>query len=175
MLQHAGVESSSTASLFTSLIGASKLAGVIIAFFLIDTVGRRPLLLWGSLGSSVSLLLLVPGDWLDSHGLLVTGMCLFIFSFSVSYAGVFWVLLSESFSIGAKSPAASAATAVLFVTGAAADMLFLSLHSWLGPFVFGLYACIAAAAAVYVYVAVPETKGIDLLQVQAVLARRRGI
>jgi hypothetical protein len=175
VLQHAGVESSSTASLFTSLIGASKLAGVIIAFFLIDTVGRRPLLLWGSLGSSVSLLLLVPGDWLDSHGLLVTGMCLFIFSFSVSYAGVFWVLLSESFSMGAKSPAASAATAVLFVTGAAADMLFLSLHSWLGPFVFGLYACIAAAAAVYVYVAVPETKGIDLLQVQAVLARRRGI
>jgi hypothetical protein len=100
-------------------------------------------------------------------------MCLFIFSFSISWAGVFWVLLSESFSMGAKSPAASAATAVLFLTGAIADMMFLSLHSWMGPFVFALYACIAAAAAVYVYVGVPETKGIDLLQVQELLATRR--
>jgi Sugar (and other) transporter len=173
VLQDAGVESSSAASLFTSLVGASKLAGVIIAFFLVDTVGRRPLLLWGSLGSSISLFLLIPGDWLDSHGLLVTGMCLFIFSFSISWAGVFWVLLSESFSMGAKSPAASAATAVLFLTGAVADMMFLSLHSWLGPFVFGLYGIIAIAAAVYVYVAVPETNGRTLQEVQAVLASRR--
>ncbi|KAL4517815.1 hypothetical protein Ndes2526B_g02211 [Nannochloris sp. 'desiccata'] len=173
VLQNAGVESSSAASLFTSLIGASKLAGVIIAFFLIDTVGRRPLLFWGSLGSSISLFLLIPGDYLDSHPLLVTGMCLFIFSFSISWAGVFWVLLSESFSMGAKSPAASAATAVLFLTGAVADMVFLSFHSWMGPFAFGLYGIIAAAAAVYVYFAVPETKGRNLLEVQEVLASQR--
>jgi hypothetical protein len=36
----------------------------------------------------------------------------------VSWAGVFWVLLSELFSMSAKSPAASAATATLFLTGA---------------------------------------------------------
>lgn len=173
VLQNAGVESGSAASLFTSLVGASKLAGVIIAFFLIDTIGRRPLLFWGSLGSSISLFLLIPGDYLDSHPILVLGMCLFIFSFSISWAGVFWVLISESFSMGAKSPAASAATAVLFLTGAVADMMFLSLHSWMGPFAFGLYGIIAVAAAVYVYVAVPETKGRSLLEVQEVLASRR--
>lgn len=173
VLQSAGVESGSAASLFTSLVGASKLAGVIIAFFLIDTIGRRPLLFWGSLGSSISLFLLIPGDYLDSHVLLVIGMCLFIFSFSISWAGVFWVLLSESFSMGAKSPAASAATAVLFFTGAVADMMFLSLHSWMGPFAFGLYGIIAATAAIYVYVVVPETKGRNLLEVQEVLASRR--
>lgn len=37
---------------------------------------------------------------------------------SISWAGVFWVLLSELFSMSAKSPAAAAATAVLFLTGA---------------------------------------------------------
>jgi hypothetical protein len=36
---------------------------------------------------------------------------------SVSWAGVFWVLLSELFSMSAKSPAVSAATATLFLTG----------------------------------------------------------
>ena len=172
VLQDAGVESGATASLFTSFIGIAKLVGVILAFFLVDSVGRRPLLLWGSLGSCFSLLLLIPGDWLESRVLLLVGMCLFIFSFSISWAGVFWVLLSESFSMGAKSPAASAATAALFLTGAGADLLFLTLHDAMGPFVFLLYAGIAASAAVYVAAAVPETKGKTLQEVQEVLARR---
>ena len=38
---------------------------------------------------------------------------------SLSWAGVFWVLLSEIFSMGAKSPATAAATAMLFLTGKA--------------------------------------------------------
>ena len=170
VLQHAGVESTATASLFTSLIGGCKLAGVIIAFFLIDSVGRRPLLVWGSIGCCASLLLLIPADLTDSHWLLILGMCSFIFSFSVSWAGVFWVLLSECFSMAAKSPAASAATAVLFLTGAVADLLFLSYHSWMGAFSFLLYACIAAAAALYVIMVVPETKGRTLQEVQDMLA-----
>lgn len=173
VLEQAGVQSTAAASLFTSIVGASKLAGVVIAFFLIDSVGRRPLLLWGSLGSALSLAILIPADWKESHALLVVGMCLFIFSFSISWAGVFWVLLSESFSMGAKSPASSAATAVLFLTGAIADMLFLSFHTWMGPLAFLLYACIALAAAVYVAVAVPETKGRTLQEVQDMLAGRR--
>ena len=168
-----GVDSGVAASLFTSIIGASKLAGVLIAFFLIDSVGRRPLLLWGSIGSAISLAVLIPADWINSHALLVVGMCVFIFSFSISWAGVFWVLLSESFSMGAKSPASSAATAVLFFTGAIADMLFLSIHTWMGPWAFLLYSCIALASAVYVAVAVPETKGKTLQEVQDMLAGRR--
>ncbi len=51
------------------------------------------------------------------QGLLLLGMCAFIFFFSLSWAGVFWVLLSELFSMGAKSPATACATAVLFLTG----------------------------------------------------------
>lgn len=147
-----------------------QLAGVGAAFFLVDSVGRRPLLLWGSLGCSASLALLVPADWADSHWLLLAGMCAFILAFSMSWAGVFWVLLSEVFSMGAKSPAVAAATATLFLTGAAADLLFLAMHAALGPFVFLVYSLIAAAAAAYVFVAVPETKGKTLAEVQALLA-----
>lgn len=169
VLLHAGVESGATAALFTSLIGVSKLVGVTIAFFLVDSLGRRQLLVWGSVGCTASLGLLVPADLLDSHWMLVLGMCAFILSFSLSWAGVFWVLLSEMFSMAAKSPAAAAATAALFLTGAGADLLFLTIHNAMGAFAFLVYAAIAAAAAVYVLAAVPETKGRTLKEVQDLL------
>lgn len=133
--------------------------GVMLSFFLVDSLGRRPLLLWGSLGCSLSLVALAAADWLASQTFLVASMCSFIFAFSVSWAGVFWVLLSELFSMSAKSPAASAATATLFLTGAVTDTLFLSLHSWIGPWVFLVFALLAAAAGLYVAAVVPETKG----------------
>jgi hypothetical protein len=90
---------------------------VLLSLFLVDSLGRRPLLLWGSAGCAAALAALAAADWLALRSFLVVSMCLFIFSFSLSWAGVFWVLLSELFSMSAKSPAASAATAALFLTG----------------------------------------------------------
>ncbi|KAL4420816.1 hypothetical protein ABPG75_010472 [Micractinium tetrahymenae] len=159
VLERAGVESHSAASLLTSTVGGSKMLGVLLSFFLVDSLGRRPLLLWGSLGCAAALAALAVADWLALRAFLVAGMCAFIFAFSISWAGVFWVLLSELFSMSAKSPAASAATATLFLTGAVADTLFLTLHSLLGAFVFVLFALLAAAAGLYVVAVVPETKG----------------
>lgn len=48
---------------------------------------------------------------------MISAMCLFILAFSASYAGIFWVLLSELFSMPAKAPAAALATAVMFAAG----------------------------------------------------------
>lgn len=56
--------------------------------------------------------------------------------------------------------------------GAIADTLFLSLHAWLGPFAFLLFAALAATAGLWVYAVVPETAGKTLQEVQALLALR---
>lgn len=56
--------------------------------------------------------------------------------------------------------------------GAVADTLFLSLHRWLGPFAFLLFACLAAAAGLYVAAVVPETRGKTLQEIQSLLALR---
>jgi hypothetical protein len=53
-----------------------------------------------------------------------------------------------------------------------ADTVFLTLHDWLGPAVFLIYAALAAAAGLYVAAVVPETKGRSLQEVQALLALR---
>lgn len=170
LLQLAGVHSETTATLFSAAISGSKLVGISFSFLLVDSKGRRPLLIWGSMGSSLAMALLAVADGVSSVALLLVGMCLFIFAFSLSWAGVFWVLLSEIFSMHAKSPAAATSTALLFLSGAIADSVFLSLHGALGAFSFAIFAVIAAIAGIYCFVAVPETKNKQLLEVQRLLA-----
>jgi len=93
------------------------MSGVFLGVSLIDTAGRRPLLIWGSAGCSSAMVLLFGGVFMQSTGFIVASMCLFMLAFNASYAGVFWVLVSEMFSMTSKAPAVSAATAMLFTAG----------------------------------------------------------
>lgn len=79
------------------------------------------------------------------------------------------MLISEIFSMSTKSPAAAAASAMLFLSGAVANLVFLSLHRWMGSASFLVFGAVAAAGAVYSYLNVPETMGKTLAEVQALL------
>lgn len=166
VLEEQGIHNDTKAILFSASTGVSKLLGVIISFFLVDKVGRRPLLLSGSAGSAISLTFLALADALSSVPLVIAAMSLFIFCFSLSWAEVFWIILSEVFSMNRKSAAIAACTATLFLFGSVADMLFLTIRNTLGFGSFLLYAGISLVSGVFVYVLVPETKGKTLMQVQ---------
>lgn len=138
---------------------------------LVDRAGRRPLLVHGSAGMCASLVCLSAGAAARWSALVLASIYGFMFSFSVSWAGVFWVLMSEMFSMRIKSAAASAATAVLFAGGAAMDGLFLSIYALLSHRSFLLYAGISLVGGVYVYVCLPETKCMDLNSIQRAFKR----
>ncbi len=91
--------------------------GVFLGVSLIDSAGRRPLLIFGSLGCGSALVLLFGGVFMHSTTFEVVAMAAFMLAFNSSYAGVFWVLISEMFSMTSKAPAVSAATAMLFTAG----------------------------------------------------------
>ena len=65
-----------------------------------------------------------------------------------------------------ESPAMSAATALLFLAGACVDFVFLSAAEALGAGAFALIALVCLAAGVYAALAVPETKGKTLAEIQ---------
>ena len=151
------------------LLCVLQIVGVGLSVLLIDTAGRRPLLIWGGSSAALSMVLLSGADYLGKPILVVIAMSLFIASFSMSYASVFWVLVSEIFTMSAKSPAAAAATAMLFLAGAVANLVFLSLHEWLGSASFLVFGGVAGAGAVYSYINVPETMGKTLAEIQCLL------
>ncbi len=80
-----------------------------------------------------------PLVWMDKEDWRVCGMTVFV----LHAAAVFWVLCSEMFSMSIKASASSAAMAVLFAAGAAANFVFLSLYSWLQSGAFLVFAAIA--------------------------------
>jgi hypothetical protein len=96
-------------------------------------------------------------------------MCLYLLFFSACWAGVFWVVCSEIFSMSIKSPGMALATASLFLSGALTDVMFPVMLSAMHGGAFLVFGALAALSAVYVFLAVPETKGLSLLEVQAAL------
>ncbi len=96
---------------------ALQVVGVSCALLLVDTVGRRPLLLAGSGVTATAMLAIAAADYAGSWMLQLGAMCAFMLAFSISWAGIFWVLMSEIFSMTVKSPAAAAAVAAAFLTG----------------------------------------------------------
>lgn len=144
---------------------------VHVGLFLIDSAGRRPLLIYGSVACGLAMFLLAVGLAVSSLWLSVVAMCLYILAFSMSWAGAFWVLVSELFSMRIKSSAVSAATATLFLSGAVANLVFPSMVETLKEYTFVIFGMVSLFAAVYVYYSVPETKGKTLVEVQACLKR----
>ncbi|KAK9909503.1 hypothetical protein WJX75_003257 [Coccomyxa subellipsoidea] len=169
VLERVGVQGHGMATALSACIPASKVAGVVVSLLYVDSAGRRPLMVWGGCGCAASLSLMALANHLRSSAFILVAMCLFLFAFSASYAAVFWVLCSEMFSMSIKASASSAAMAVLFAAGAAANFVFLSLHSWLHSGAFFVFATIAGFGTLYVHLNLPETKGLSLTEVQAKL------
>ena len=174
VLERVGVDSDADAMLLASAVSLCKLLGVSASMFLVDRAGRRTLLLVGSHAAAAAMAgLAIAYDVGDAFGSLLC-MCVFMLAFSASWAGVFWVVLSELFSMRVKSAAVSAAAATLFATGAFTDFVFLSAARAMGGWAFGAVACVCLCAGVYVQRNLPETAGKSLAEVQAVMAASGG-
>ena len=159
----------------SAAIAAAKLIGMIIAIVLIDSKygGRRPLLIYGSFAMGAGMIMLTVAVSIESLGFALFSMAVFILAFSASWAGGFWVIVSEVFTMRTKAIAAPIATAVLFAAGALANITFLSAYNGMGAGCFVIYAVISFAGGMYLQVYLPETKGKTLSEVQAIMQDAR--
>jgi len=167
-------------------IGVVKVLAVLVALALIDRLGRKRLLVGGLLGmaAAVAALGVVFRSFLrrgerggdttsasySTAGLLV----FFMAAFEIGAGPVVWVLLSEMFPLRVKGPAMSIATTANWLFNFITGLFFPVLRAAFGiSGVFFMFSAVAAAAATWVAACVPETKGLQLEQVEAVF--RRGI
>ncbi len=151
-----GVEDPVFATLLASGVNALSTVAVIP---LIETAGRRPLLLWGCGGMAASALALcaaislgLPGGW------AVTAVLAFIVFFELGLGAVPWILGGEVFPAEAKDAALSAASALNWGANFAVGLLFPAVQEYLGPFSFLPFAACLAATYLVVYAYLPETK-----------------
>ena len=165
--EHSG-QSASSAIGANALIGGINFAGTIVALFVIDRVGRKPLLLFASGGMALALGALVVGLQLHAPGPWLLGLImLYVACFAVGLGPGVWVVITEIFPNAVRGRAASLATVALWVACTLISFTFLSLVKAAGlAGAFGLYAILSALTFVFVWRAVPETKGRTLEEIE---------
>jgi MFS transporter, SP family, sugar:H+ symporter len=162
------------------LSGLVNILATIPAIMLIDRIGRKPLLVAGSIGMALTLGTMAivfgaagagpDGKPLLSHLEAVSGLVaanLYIVAFGVSWGPVMWVLLGEMFPNQLRGAALSVSGATNWAANFAVTVTFLPLLGAVGlAGAYGIYAAAAAISLPFVLAAVRETKGKTLEQMK---------
>lgn len=155
------------------LTGFVNILATFLAIGLIDRVGRKPLLVAGSIGMAVTLLIMAivfgtAGGTTDSkpelsHIAAIIGLTsanLYIVSFGVSWGPVMWVLLGEMFPNRLRGAALAVSGATNWAANFVVTVTFLPLLRGAGlPIAYGLYAGCSALSGLFVWFTIRETKG----------------
>lgn len=165
-----GEKSSFTIALVTTGV---NVVITVVAIALIDRVGRRPLLLAGSMGMALMLATMtivftsasvVNGrpDLAVASGLIaLVAADLFVIAFGISWGPILWVLLGEMFPNRIRSAALGLAAAGQWMANWTITVTFPGLRHALG-FAYGFYTTCAVLSFFFVWRWVRETNGVSL-------------
>jgi MFS transporter, SP family, galactose:H+ symporter len=172
IIHSAGISSVSGAILATAGIGLVNVLATIVAMWLIDRVGRRPLLLVGIAGMVVCLGVLGLVFRLPAHSdslawLAVITLMAYVAFFAISLGPIFWLLISEIYPLEIRGLAEGTAAGSNWAANFLVSLTFLLLVQAFGPsLTFWLYAVMGIAAWFFSYYLVPETKGRSLEEIE---------
>jgi sugar porter (SP) family MFS transporter len=171
-----------TISVFTSI---TNIAVTFIAIALVDRVGRRPILLTGSVGMALSLGTMalafsqadvvnnapsLPGAW---GPVALVAANVFVVSFGASWGPVVWVLLGEIFPNRIRARALGVAAAAQWIANFLITVTFPPLAATSLVVTYGMYALFAALSFVFVLRVVPETNGMALEEANTLFVNKK--
>jgi MFS transporter, SP family, sugar:H+ symporter len=162
----------------TVITGAVNIITTLVAIAFVDRFGRKPLLMLGSIGMTVTLGILTTifgNAALDAAGnptlvgsagtIALFATNLYVFCFGFSWGPVVWVLLGEMFNNNIRASALSIATAMQWVANFIISTTFPPLLQYLGlGAAYALYTIAAAISIFFVAFFIRETKGMELEQ-----------
>ncbi len=157
-----------TALLQSCLVGTVNFLATIIAIWLVDTKGRKTLLLWGAVGMILSLGYLTLSFILHwgNMGVLIS-LLVYIAFFAASFSPVMWVINSEIFPENVRAIAMSFSTAISWAcTYLTVQFSPIVLNRFGGAILFGFFGLFSVIAFFFVRKFIPETKGKSLEQIQ---------
>jgi sugar porter (SP) family MFS transporter len=168
-LEHVPNQTASTALWANVMIGVINFVATILGMYLIDRVGRKPLMTSAFAGMAGSLVGIAASIHFQAPALAVLLLVLgYVACFAIGIGTGTWVLMSEICPNRVRGRAMSIATLFLWCGTLLVTLTFLSLVRVLtAPGAFLLYAAICIAAILFVRLAVPETKGRSLEEIES--------
>ena len=178
ILKFTGLSTSSAITQALS-VGITNVIFTVVAIAVLDRVGRRSLLIAGTIGCILSLgglgAFFAIGS-LQQHAPWLALVCLIVYiaSFAVGLGPVFWLMISEIFPLRVRSPAMSLSTVANWSSNFLVSSFFLTLVAAITrEGTFWLYAAFGVLALVFFVFRLPETKDRSLEEIAQEMYTRR--
>ena len=172
IFESAGIDQSNT--LVASIpIGFVNLVFTMLGMYLIDRLGRKQLMIFGSLGYIINLLGIAWAFYTGAEGFIVVAfVCAFVGSHAIGQGAVIWVFISEIFPNVARANGMSFGSGTHWVFAALITMVAPSvLAAFSSVTIFVFFAAMMLLQLIWVLVVMPETKGVPLEELQRKLMK----
>ena len=158
----------------TVSIGLVNLLFTFVAIWLVDLAGRKALLIAGSIVQVIALIGVGVMFSNGNNGLwLLAFIVLFTGSFAAAMGPIPWIVISEIFPTKIRGQAMSVAVLVLWTSCYIVSQTFPMLVEAIGNAkTFWIYAACSFAGLIFVTLAVPETKGKTLEEIEQYWQRK---
>ena len=149
--------------LFTVIMGVINISFTLVAVFTVEKIGRKPLLITGSLGMALGALGVALSNVVTLPAFVpVISIMLYSACFMFSWGPICWVYIAELFPNTIRSEATAIAVAFQWIFNFIVSSTFVPMYNWSHFFAYALYGVICLIAALFVWKLVPETKGKSL-------------
>ena len=154
--------------MITVFMGIVNILFTLVAIFTVEKWGRKPLLIYGSLGMALGAFgVAVTFGHAGMEFFTAASLLIYSASFMFSWGPICWVLIAEIFPNTIRGQAVAVAVAFQWIFNFIVSSTFVpmfNMHLTEGDdfghwFTYGLYGCICVIAALFVWRLVPETKG----------------
>ena len=152
----------------TVIMGVVNILFTLVAIFTVEKLGRKPLLIWGSIGMAIGAMgVAFTFGHQGKEMFTMISIMIYSASFMFSWGPICWVLIAEIFPNTIRGAAVAIAVAFQWIFNFIVSSSFVpmfNMHLSEGDdfghwFTYGLYGVICIIAAIFVAKLVPETKG----------------
>jgi sugar porter (SP) family MFS transporter len=153
-------------------VGITNVVFTVAAILMLDKVGRRKLLLGGTVGLTIALVVLgivfaSPNLEHNYAWIALVALIVYIASFALGLGPVFWLMIAEIFPLRERSHAMAVCTIVNWGANFLISYFFLDLVKGISDQgTFWLYAGFGVLAVIFFAIKVPETKGRSLEDIE---------
>jgi SP family xylose:H+ symportor-like MFS transporter len=153
----------------TVVMGLVNVIFTLSATLMVDKLGRKPLLMIGSVGMAISMFAI---GGLAFFKIIGIGTLVFIIiytaSFMISWGPVCWVLISELFPNKIRGRAIAIAVAVQWAANYFISSTYPAMLEFSGGLTYCFYGLMSILSFIFVWKMVPETKGKTLEEIESI-------
>lgn len=172
ILDQSGLGSGGHAVLGSVSVGLTNFVITIIGLYLIDRVGRRPLLILGTAGATVALVFMALVHLLTEPSVVqgyatLAGLIGFVVFFAIGPGIVVWLAISEVLPLAIRAKGMAVALFANSLMSAVLAAVFMDMVSYVGYA--GAFGVLAIAVFLYLLIAIfplPETRGRKLEDIE---------